>query len=45
VSSDVVRTHNILSTAPQLNISHKALGFLPEEGNVMSKHVGDTIHN
>ena len=25
--------------------SQKALGTLPEDGNVMSKHVGDTIHN
>jgi hypothetical protein len=31
--------------APQLNISHKALGTLPEDGNVMPKHVGATIHN
>jgi hypothetical protein len=37
--------HNILSTAPQLNISQKALGTLPEYGNVMPKHVGATIHN
>jgi hypothetical protein len=55
-SKDVVRTahhvtrfntpiHNILSTAPQLSISHKALGTLPEDGNVMPKQVGDTIHN
>jgi hypothetical protein len=36
---------NILSTAPQLSISQKALGKLPEDGNVMSKHVGATIHN
>jgi hypothetical protein len=51
VSSDVVRgdhitpIHNILSTAPQLSISQKALGTLPEEGNVMPKHVGGIIHN
>jgi hypothetical protein len=56
VSSDVVRTahqvtrhktpiHNILSTAPQLSISQKALGTLSEDGNVMLKHVGATIHN
>jgi hypothetical protein len=56
VSSDLVREmhhgtrnntpiHNILSTAPQLNISQKALGTLPEVGNVMPKHVGATIHN
>jgi hypothetical protein len=40
MSSDVVRTHNILSTAPQLSIFQKALGTLPEDGNVMPKHVG-----
>jgi hypothetical protein len=55
VSSDVVRgdrharhntpIHNILSTAPQLSISQKALGTLPEDGNVMPKHVGATVHN
>jgi hypothetical protein len=37
--------HNILSTAPQLIISQKALGALPEDGNIMPKHVGTTIHN
>jgi hypothetical protein len=37
--------HNILSTAPQVSISHKALGMLPEDGNVMSKHVRTTIRN
>jgi hypothetical protein len=37
--------HNILSTAPQLSISQKALGTLPEDGNVMPKHIGATIHN
>jgi hypothetical protein len=36
--------HNILSTAPQLSMSQKALGTLPEDGNVMSKNVGATIH-
>jgi hypothetical protein len=55
VSRDVVRAHhvnrhstpihNILSTAPQLSISQKALGTLPEDGNVMPKHVGATINN
>jgi hypothetical protein len=55
VSSDVVRAHhvtryntpihNILSTAPQLSISQTALGPLPEDGNVMPKHVGATTHN
>jgi hypothetical protein len=37
--------HNILSTAPQLSISQKALGMLPEDGSVMPKHIGATIHN
>jgi hypothetical protein len=37
--------HNILSTVPQLIISHKALGTLPEDGNVMSKHAEATIHS
>jgi hypothetical protein len=37
--------HNILSTAPQLGISQKALGTLAEVGNVMPKHVGANIHN
>ena len=56
MSSDVVRgahhvtrnnmpIHNILSTAPELSISQKALGTLPEDGNVMPKYVGATIHN
>jgi hypothetical protein len=37
--------HNILSTAPQLSISQKELGTLPEDGNVTPKHVGATMHN
>jgi hypothetical protein len=37
--------HNILSNAPQLSIFQKALRTLPEDGNVMSKHVGATIHD
>jgi hypothetical protein len=48
VSSDVKHNtpiHNTLSTAPQLSISQKALGTLPEDGNVMPKHVGATIYN
>jgi hypothetical protein len=55
-SSDVVRTAhhvtrhntpilNILSTAPQLSFSQKALGKLSDDGNVMPKHVGATIRN
>jgi hypothetical protein len=37
--------HNILSTAPQWSISQKALGTLPEDSNVMPKHVEAAIHN
>jgi hypothetical protein len=37
--------HSILSTAPQLSISQKAPEKLPEDGNVMPKHVGATINN
>jgi hypothetical protein len=37
--------HNILSTASQLSISLKLLGTFPEEGDIMPKHVGTTIHN
>jgi hypothetical protein len=37
VSSDVVRG--------DLCIFQKALGMLPEDGNIMPKHVGATIHN
>jgi hypothetical protein len=37
--------HNIVLTAPQLSISQKTLGTLPEDANVMQKHVGATIHN
>jgi hypothetical protein len=34
-----------LLRAPQLSISQKALETLPEDGNVMPKHVGATIRN
>jgi hypothetical protein len=37
--------HTILSTAPQLSISQKALETLLEDGSVMPKHVGANIHN
>jgi hypothetical protein len=37
--------HNILLTAPQLSISQTALGTLPDNGNVMPKHIRATIHN
>jgi hypothetical protein len=43
VSSDVVRCTTSLDTAPQLSISQKALEMLPEDDNVMPKHVGATI--
>jgi hypothetical protein len=36
--------HNILSTVPQLSMSQKALGTLPEDGNVMPKHVKAISH-
>jgi hypothetical protein len=45
VSKHITPIHNILSTAPQLNISQKTLATLPEDGNVMPKHVGSIIHN
>jgi len=45
VTSHNTPIHNILSTAPQFGISQKALGTLLEDGNVMPKHVGATIHN
>jgi hypothetical protein len=32
-------------SAPQLSISQKALETLPDDGNVMLKHVGATIHD
>jgi hypothetical protein len=31
--------------ALRLSISQKALGTLPDDGNVMSKHAGATIYN
>jgi hypothetical protein len=37
--------HNILSTAPQLSISQKVLGTLPEDDNVMPTDVVGPIHN
>jgi hypothetical protein len=44
-----VRTTSLATTrpsiAPQLSISQKALGTLPEDGSVMPKHVEATIHN
>jgi hypothetical protein len=36
--------HSVLSINPQVNISQKALGKLPEDGNVMPKHVRATMH-
>jgi hypothetical protein len=43
VYSDLVRVD--LRSAPQFSISQKALGTLPEDGNVMPKHVVATTHN
>jgi hypothetical protein len=37
--------HNILSSAPQLSISQKAIGTLLKDSNVMPKHLGATIHS
>jgi hypothetical protein len=37
--------HNILSTVPPLSIYQKALETLPEDGNIMPKHVEATILN
>jgi hypothetical protein len=37
--------HNILSTAPQLSISQKALETPPEDSNVMPEHVAANIIN
>jgi hypothetical protein len=34
-----------VATAPELSISQEALGTRPEDGNVMPKYVGATIHN
>jgi hypothetical protein len=54
VSSDNVQApcHYTQHTHPQYSIDcssiehlSEALGMLPEDGNVMPKHVGDTIHN
>jgi hypothetical protein len=44
VPLDNTLIHNIISTAPQLSISQKALGMLPEDGNVMPKHVVAILH-
>ena len=42
MSSDVVRgAHHVT----RHSISQKALEMLSEDGNVMPKHVGATIHN
>jgi hypothetical protein len=38
VTRHITPIHNIPSTDPQLSISHKALGTVPEDGNVMPKH-------
>jgi hypothetical protein len=38
-------THKNLTPAPHLSISQQALGTLPEDGNVITKPVGATVHN
>ena len=45
VTRDNTSIHNILSTAPQLSMSQKALETLPEDDNVIPKHAEATIHN
>jgi transcriptional regulator CtsR len=45
VTKHITLIHNIRSTVPQLSISQKALGTLPEDGNAMPKHLGATIYN
>jgi hypothetical protein len=45
VTSHNTPIHNIVSTAPQLSISQKALGTLREDANVIPKHVGAAIRN
>jgi hypothetical protein len=35
-----IEEQSIESAAPELSISQKALGTLPEDGNVIPKHVG-----
>jgi hypothetical protein len=46
MSLDTTRQFTIFClTAPQSSISQKALGMLLEDGNVMPKCVGATMHN
>jgi hypothetical protein len=46
VSSDVVRGDlRSPRTSPQFSISLRSLGRVPEDGIVMPKHVGASIHN
>jgi hypothetical protein len=42
VSSDVVHMH---TTSLDRSLNQKALGMLPEDGYVVPKLVGATIHN
>jgi hypothetical protein len=44
-SLDNTPIRNILLTVPHLSISQKALGTLPEDGNLMPKHTGNAIRN
>jgi hypothetical protein len=44
--SSVLKTRDIkILTAPQLSISQKDLGTLPEDGNLMSKQLEITMHH
>jgi hypothetical protein len=45
VNRHITPSHNILWTAPRFSNSQKTLGTLPEDGNVMPKHVAATIIN
>jgi hypothetical protein len=44
-SLNTTRPSQYIIDCTQLSISQKALGTLPEVGNVMLKRVGATIHN
>jgi hypothetical protein len=46
VSSDVVRVRTTsLDTRQKADTRQMALGTLPEDVDIMLKHVGDTIYN
>jgi hypothetical protein len=45
ITSHNMPIHNILAAAAQLSIPQKTLGTFTDDGNVMPKHIGATIHN